>query len=764
MADQTAAYLLDNTIKAQDAAGSFFKGIANKIRAFFKQYTEFFKKRFKRNPAFTDYVAEVTQLAKDPGRQMAYEYKAFIEGQVEQLGKEIPFGDPKAPKKIFDTMKFITGTGTVDKSVSFLNSLFNTSDDILRQLGEPGRALANIFRSLSQSEELTGMFTSAQSISLSKMNEITEILGIKPYTYVGTVKSLIPFGKKLGIKSDEGITEEIMEVLYEAENEQIATKDLKDPRAKALRQWFTDHYNGKGMGMSLKEVGIAFRENFFTRKLDVHEISGNPVVYNALVQLIMAKSPTTISQEKAEAIVNSIIEDPSTADVDITEANPGDFAIGLTKQRVAAFENITTSELRAINAIVEPHVALQSYVDNTVKKVELKKRGGPQQIEKHIQEIKEQFGEEKAQLATDVVRSMLGKHAKIGGMLRGVNQIGLLWNVTTLLTFATFASFPDVAGPILRSRSFKELRQNMSLIFDQLSRDEATKLAYDIGAISMDAMTQTYVGAGELDYLSADTKEKTNAFFRLVGLEQFTKFTRIFAASMGKSFLLNNAEKAKAGDAKAQANLRELNVTADQVLSWGGGDVTAAGNEAVKQALARFVDESIVRPNSAERPAWANDPRYALVWQLKQFFYSYGKTIVGGNIREMQRRYENEGIRGASVPLFMGALTLLPLTMLGFDLRERFKIGMAYVLPGVSPSDKNYRRSKEMDWGEYTIEVIDRSGILGPFTMALPLFMSEKRYGDPLWVGPLGPSVEKGYDLLTGNLRVKDLTPFYSSL
>ena len=91
---------------------------------------------------------------------------------------------------------------------------------------------------------------------------------------------------------------------------------------------------------------------------------------------------------------------------------------------------------------------------------------------------------------------MLGKHAQIGGMLRGVNQIGLLWNVTTLLTFATFASFPDVAGPILRSRSFKELRQNMSLIFDQLSRDEATKLAYDIGAISMDAMTQTYVGAG----------------------------------------------------------------------------------------------------------------------------------------------------------------------------------------------------------------------------------------------------------------------------
>ena len=69
-----------------------------------------------------------------------------------------------------------------------------------------------------------------------------------------------------------------------------------------------------------------------------------------------------------------------------------------------------------------------------------------------------------------------------------------------------------------------------------------------------------------------------------------------------------------------------------------------------------------------------------------------------------------------------------------------------------------------MDWGEYTTEIIDRSGVLGPFTLALPLFMEDRRYGDPMWVGPLGPTVEKGYDLFTGNLRLKDLTPFYNNL
>ena len=58
-------------------------------------------------------------------------------------------------------------------------------------------------------------------------------------------------------------------------------------------------------------------------------------------------------------------------------------------------------------------------------------------------------------------------------------------------------------------------------------------------------------------------------------------------------------------------------------------------------ALARFVDESIIRPSAAERPVWASDPRFALIWQLKSFFYAYGQNIVGGVAREsISRRAE----------------------------------------------------------------------------------------------------------------------------
>lgn len=69
-----------------------------------------------------------------------------------------------------------------------------------------------------------------------------------------------------------------------------------------------------------------------------------------------------------------------------------------------------------------------------------------------------------------------------------------------------------------------------------------------------------------------------------------------------------------------------------------------------------------------------------------------------------------------------------------------------------------------MDWGEYSTEIIDRSGLLGPFTLALPLFMENRRYGDPFWVGPLGPTAEKGFDFVTGDLRTKDLVPLWNNL
>ncbi len=758
MSDQVGSFLLDETKRAQNQTDSFFKRLAGKIQAFVKEFSGFATRRYGVSPAFADYVVELKRINTDPGHFMTkYLASAEIQQTVEKIGKEIPLGDPKAPQKIQQTVNRLKETGNLVGVGEFLKVVLFAKDNLLRGYGPAGKKLAQMFRGQSQSTEKVGLLTATVTQARAKMNEIQDILGV--------------------FKTGD-MTQDKMNILLDAESSK-PTEEL-GPQAQRIREWLVEHYDK----LNLQEIGVDRLSNFFPRSLAIQEIAGDKSKAEALANLLIEYNPG-LTKAEADLSVEITLSD-ATNEIELAALKQAEkmgtveetlkelrkernipsharYSLGLTKARVKLYSRIPTEALRNIEVLEDPHRALQKYIDNTVKKIELNKRGGPQQIEKLLSEIQDPKQREQA---TKTVMAMLGKVEPISnGMFRGANQIGLAFNVTTLLTFATFASFPDLAGPILRSKDFGALRTASKTIFNMINnKEEAATLAKDIGVVGIDAMMETFVGAGELDYTSENTKKFTNKFFRGIGLEQFTRFTRIFAAGMGKSFLLDNAKKAAAGNQRSVRYLKELGLTAEEVNSWAGGNINEAGNEKIKLALARFVDESIVRPNAAERPTWASDPRFALVWQLKSFFYAYGKTIVGGSMNEMQSRYTEAGLTGAAVPLFLGAATLLPLTMLGFDLRERFKVGLAWVLPGVSPEDKNYRRSQQMDWGEYTTEIIDRSGVLGPFTLALPLFMEDKRYGDPMWVGPLGPTVEKGYDLFTGDLRLKDLTPLYNNL
>ena len=758
MSDQVASYLLDETKKAQNQTDSFFKRLAGKIQAFVKEFSNFATRRYGVSPAFADYVVELKRINNDPGHFMTkYLASAEIQQTVEKIGKEIPLGDPKAPQKIQQTVNRLKETGNLVGVGEFLKVVLFAKDNLLRGYGPAGKKLAQMFRGQSQTTEEVGLLTATVTQARAKMNEIQDILGV--------------------FKTGD-MTQDKMNILLDAESSK-PTEEL-GPQAQRIREWLVEHYDK----LNLQEIGVDRLSNFFPRSLAIQEIAGDKSKAEALANLLIEYNPG-LTKAEADLSVEITLSD-ATNEIELAALKQAEkmgtveetlkelrkqrnipsharYSLGLTKARVKLYSRIPTEALRNIEVLEDPHRALQKYIDNTVKKVELNKRGGPQQIEKLLSEIQDPKQREQA---TKTVMAMLGKVEPISsGLFRGANQIGLAFNVTTLLTFATFASFPDLAGPILRSKDFGALRTAASTIFNMINnKEEAAQLAKDIGVVGIDAMMETFVGAGELDYTSENTKKFTNKFFRGIGLEQFTRFTRIFAAGMGKAFLLDNGKKAAAGNQRSIRYLKELGLTAEEVNNWAGGNINEAGNEKIKLALARFVDESIVRPNAAERPTWASDPRFALVWQLKSFFYAYGKTIVGGSMNEMQARYTEAGLTGAAIPLFLGAATLLPLTMLGFDLRVRFKVGLAWVLPGVSPEDKNYRRSQTMDWGEYSTEIIDRSGVLGPFTLALPLFMEDRRYGDPMWVGPLGPTVEKGYDLFTGDLRLKDLTPLYNNL
>ena len=768
-ADQVGAYLLSEGKKATNGVESFFKRVANKLRAAFKALGNVYFKRFTKNPAFTEYVEGVVKSYKDgstdPKRnRMSIEEKIYVRKMVDEV---IPDSSNNLLKPGFinQIKKAAEDLLSSDKKIPLmLKKIFYPADNLLRSLGTTGKEIANIFYSPSQSSTQTGFLLA----KIQKINENVEKLA-----------------RIIGLEDVAYVTPEAEAILLEAEDNQKSIDQLSE-HAQKVRQWLSTFYDEEGLG----EIGIDKLDNYFPRLIALAALDNSSTLQEGLKELlvqfnegktfarpvfnkkgeIVSTEQIIIDEQEAQKIVEELIADPDKAAIDLAAEGVTQFHIGLAKHRAEAFKNIPTKAMREVtdsdgaSLLEAPAIAVRKYLSNTIKRSEYNKRGGAEKVSELINKLPK----DQQTYATEAVTALLGKvNPDMGNLFRFANSWGLVANITTLLAFTVFASLPDFAGPVLRSKEFNSLKSAGSTLSNYFNnKEEAARFAKDIGVIATDAINTMYVNAGELDFMTEKSKRVAEQFFRYTGLEWYTKFTRIFAAGMGKRFLLEHQLRADQGDTTSIRYLKELDLTAADVKAWNDNNQNLDGElgNKIKLSLARFVDESIVRPNAAERPIWASDPRFALIWQLKSFFYAYGKNIIGGLFRESQNRYNESGLTSATLPLLLAATTLLPLTMLGLDLRERFKVGLAWLLPGISPEDKNYRRSLDMDWGEYSFEILDRSGALGPLGLALPMFMESKRYGDPFWVGPLGPAFERTLDLANGKLDIQDMIPLYSQL
>jgi hypothetical protein len=177
--------------------------------------------------------------------------------------------------------------------------------------------------------------------------------------------------------------------------------------------------------------------------------------------------------------------------------------------------------------------------------------------------------------------------------------------------------------------------------------------------------------------------------------------------------------------------------------------------DAFQAAVLKFVDESIIRPNAAQRPIWASDPRFMLVWQLKSFFYSFGQIVVGGVAREMKSRLKEGDAIGAVMPPMIMFAALMPLAALALQVREMIK--------GAFKDDE--REDPEEETISYLYDLVDRSGILGQLSIVKMMVDAGDmgRSGIVSALGPTAGTVETFFDDGT-EATLKRLIPIYSQL
>jgi len=431
-------------------------------------------------------------------------------------------------------------------------------------------------------------------------------------------------------------------------------------------------------------------------------------------------------QNPKENTINKPLHDlgPNATKAEILEAINAHWDDLTRRQRMSpgmdpalkrTLDGIPTTSLRNAKFIVDPRHALIRYSNALTRKVEFERRGGYAKLTEDMSKIPEEYRRD----IEHTVERTLGK-ITAGTNMRRANSVGLVTTVFTTLLMTVAGSLPDFSGIAVRSKEFNNLKSFMKVTGEAFNGPELRKFAESVGVVHSEAMENAFIGLGEQDYTMAWARTANMYFFRYTGLAMYTRFVRTVAVGMGREFIINTAQKKDFGT-REERYLEELGLVRDDVLAWldTDRDLETETGKKISAGISRFAEESIIRPDSAQRPSWANDPHFQLLFHLKSYYYAFGKTIMGGVFGEAKKRMaEGGGTMDAAMPAVLLAATIFPLTMLGLEMRELFKYMFQLVVPGAEADGYTFR-SNYMDNSEYAWEIFNRSGVTGPFAMVI---------------------------------------------
>ncbi len=757
-ADQVAAYVYDKSKSAKTGADSYFKSIAKKLRDFFTQVNRMLGGRVTQDATFAEYMDGVVGAHTANRKSIISDSDGRVLGMVEKIGIREMVQEIQA-QEWFNSFKgnYQQLTQRIMRSPTYkwFSKWLSSTDGYLRELGPAGEELAKIFYNRSQSLEETG-FHQAKTVMFNRfVSELGKVFG-------------------LDITADEKTwaDPEIEEALLLAEDETVTDADLAartdDAAKKAARvrklfsSIFDTYITNKDTGNPW--FAIRKRQNYAPRMLDFVAIEENP---EGFIEFLRQQG---IDQGRINLIMESLALSEMSEDIandvqqegDLTEAEQAAkdrkarLSPGMDQAAARALQDIPTSVLRENGFLVPPGLAMIQYFHQVTRKVEFERRGGFDRIANLI----DQLPEEDRGTVDTIVQGNLGKRGQgMSSNWRTFNSIAAVHTVATTLLFTVFASVTDLAGVATRMKEFDNLQDywkealhagresvrkggRFDRVYDWAgfeSDRERIEFARDVGVVSMEALDNMFISVGELDFADAWARKAMSKFFDLTGLQWYTRATRIFATKMGEKFIIRSATKENFGS-REERYLSELGLTREQVLENYNAETETLNlygpnADLISKAIARFSEEAIIRPNPAERPSWANNPYLTAVWQLKSYFYAYGKTVIGGIGREINNRYSEDGsFEGGAQVALLAAAFMIPLTMLGLEMREYTKWTMQALVPGIDASGRVFR-SDYMDTGEYMWEIFERSGVLGPLSIGVTTVESLQ------WEGALGPVI-----------------------
>ena len=304
----------------------------------------------------------------------------------------------------------------------------------------------------------------------------------------------------------------------------------------------------------------------------------------------------------------------------------------------------------------------------------------------------------------DAVAAMLGalgQDLAFDSPLRTINAFGVTYQNFRLLTFSLFTSFQDVAGLFIHGGTLQDAFDGFLRGLNQIwhtwrktkSKDEWVELAADFGIVD----PLSYLGSiGELNgtqYMTGKMRGYSNKFFRIIGLEGWNRGLRTQAAIIAER-QIKKWQRDGLGDTKAEQMLykRIFGSLNPKDIQMDGEHLR--NNDENRYALRRMVDDMIMAPTAANRPAWASNPRYLLFAQLKTFTYTMHRVMMRGIVEQVRL--------GNVKPAAAAVASIFPLALAGYMVKE-------LALSAIDDDDEDWK-FKPNNLGMY---IFQRAGVLG---------------------------------------------------
>ena len=658
--------------------------IGPETRTVFEKITAFFRK-------VTGWLRE------DEKAQLVLE--AFHEGKLAKLSS---FGTTM--RSILNTETGVgQAAGRLKPLLTKLGELGFTADAILRESGnEHFQAIADLFYTPGTSTAKGTGYLNAKPREMGRwLNRLNALFEGLDKEDLAALREAMQTGKPAGWPAGRRVQKETRKLLDDF-HEYLTGAGLKVGR---IKNYFPQVWD---------VTAVVKRSDRFVSLLLQHH--GD--VMQQLADEYNKRHPNAEQKRTAEdvamSIMQSLLHTSGVGSVSETESH-----IGYSPLMNAIHQRrLTFIDKEAFKDFFEQDMVkiLSSYLSQGVKRAEYARRFGDDGavlrklledgIELEAKRLNEQGLSKKDAMARaleesgGVRRAVMALEGTLGydisPRMRRFSSAMMAYQNLRLLPLALFSSLVDPIGLVVRGGTLDDalaaFRRGIGEIVKQIkgdkSRDELTRLAEALGTVDnasfLDALGETYSSV----YTYGLAKKINGAVFKWNGMEAWNRAMRVQATAAAIGFIKRHVEQP---NEHSERFLAELGLEKADVRITNGE--LNLGEPKIQEAVQRWVDSAVLRPNAAQRPAWASDPHWALLFHLKQFTYSFHKVILA--------RATHEWRHGNLMPAL--ALAWYVPVMIAADMARAMIQGMG----------------DEPDWQkgwtvqDYVMNGVQRAGMLG---------------------------------------------------